>query len=638
MSLKEPTIKIGDRIIGRDYPTYVIAEIGVNHNGLLELALELVDASIRAGADAVKFQKRNLEQLYPKKYLDNANSGEKTLRYLLPILQQVELPDEAYFRIVDYCQQKGVTFLCSAFDTESADFVEQLGVSAYKVASADLTNLLLLDHLVEKKKPLILSTGMSRMEEVEFTVNYLKEREAEFALLHCNSTYPAAFDDINLMFMDRLREFDVPVGYSGHERGIAVSTVASALGASIIERHITLDRTMDGPDHAASLEPQGFRKMVRDIRQISSALGTGKEKFISRGEILNREVLGKSLVAARRVEPGELIAANMVTVKGPALGVSPQHYHKLIGREASRVIEEDEPFMDKDLGIDFNLDLQHTLPLEWGFTVRFRDFNELLVFQPKLLEFHLTDQDLDEQYPGENYDLKLVVHAPEFFERTLVDLCSLDEYQRSQSVSLIQKSINLTRKIAHHFNGVPKIVVHTGGASLDNAIEDRDALYKNLLRSVGELDYEGVELLLENLPPHPWYFGGQWLTNAFMDAYEIRDFIEPLGLNMCFDTSHSKLYCNWAHVDFYEQVKALLPYIGHLHLADGAGLDGEGLQIGEGTIDWVDFFKVIGAGKPEGYRGTMIPEIWRGHQREGEGFRIAIQRLTEAYFEAVNNS
>ncbi|MCJ7657530.1 MAG: N-acetylneuraminate synthase family protein [Anaerolineales bacterium] len=636
MSLEEPTIKIGDRIIGRGYPTYVIAEIGVNHNGLLELALELIDASIRVGADAVKFQKRNLEQLYAKKYLDNANSGEKTLRYLLPILQQVELPDEAYYRIVDYCQQKGITFMCSAFDTESADFLEQLGVPAYKIASADLTNLPLLDHLVEKKKPLILSTGMSRMEEVEFTVRYLKELEAEFALLHCNSTYPAAFEDLNLMFMDRLREFDVPVGYSGHERGIAVSTVASALGASIIERHITLDRTMDGPDHAASLEPQGFGKMVRDIRQISSALGTGKEKYISRGEILNREVLGKSLVAKRRIEPGEVIEANLVTVKGPALGVSPQHYHKLIGLEAIRVIEEDEPFMDKDLGIEFNLDLQQTLPLEWGFTVRFRDFKELLVYQPKLLEFHLTDQDLDEQYPGDDYNLNLVVHAPEFFERTLVDLCSVDEYQRSQSVSLIQKSINLSRELAPHFIGIPKIVVHTGGASLDHSIDDRDTLYGNLLRSIEELDYEEVELLLENLPPHPWYFGGQWLTNAFMDAYEIRDFIEPLGLKMCFDTSHSKLYCNWAHVDFYEQVQVLLPYIGHLHLADGAGLDGEGLQIGEGTIDWVHFFKVIGAGKPEGYYGTMIPEIWRGHQREGEGFRIAIQRLTEAYFEAVN--
>jgi N-acetylneuraminate synthase len=302
------------------------------------------------------------------------------------------------------------------------------------------------------------------------------------------------------------------------------------------------------------------------------------------------------------------------------------------------VVEEDEPFMDKDLGVEFKLDLEHLLPLEWGFTVRFRDFQELLVYQPKLLEFHFTDQDLDEEYPGGDYDLKLVVHAPEFFERTLVDLCSLDEHQRIQSVVLIQKSINIARRIAPHFVGKPKIVVHTGGASLDQPINDKNVLYKNLLRSVEELDYEGVELLLENLPPHPWYFGGQWLTNAFMDAREIRDFITPLGLKMCFDTSHSKLYCNWSHEDFYEQVQILLPYIGHLHLADGAGLDGEGLQVGEGTIDWVRFFKVIGAGKANGYHGTMIPEIWRGHQREGEGFRIAIHRLSEAYFKAVEES
>jgi N-acetylneuraminate synthase len=152
------------------------------------------------------------------------------------------------------------------------------------------------------------------------------------------------------------------------------------------------------------------------------------------------------------------------------------------------------------------------------------------------------------------------------------------------------------------------------------------------------MDHEGVELLLENLPPHPWYFGGQWLTNAFMDAYEIRDFIKPLGLDMCFDTSHAKLYCNWAHVDFFEQVAVLLPYIRHLHLSDGSGLDGEGLQIGEGTIDWVKFFEVIGAGRPDGYQGTMIPEIWRGHQRDNEGFVIAIRRLSEAYFEALEKS
>jgi sialic acid synthase SpsE/sugar phosphate isomerase/epimerase len=624
-----PVIKIGDRLVGDGQPTYVIAEIGVNHNGILALALELIDVAVEAGADAVKFQKRSLDKLYPKKYLENANSGEKTLRYLLPILQQVELPEHAYHKIVEYCRRKKITFLCSAFDTTSADFLETLDIPAYKVASADLTNLPLLDHLVQKGKPLILSTGMSRMEEVETTVDFLKSRNAEFALLHCNSTYPAAFEDINLRFMDQLRRFGVPVGYSGHERGIAVSTVASALGASIVERHVTLDRTMDGPDHAASLEPQGFKKMVRDIRQVAEALGTGKEKYISRGEILNREVLGKSLVASRRIEPGETITPSMVTVKGPALGISPQCYPDLVGRIAERLIEEDEPFLDRDLGLKIELDMAHVLPMEYGFTVRFRDFDELLVYKPRMLEFHFTDQDLEEHYPGRDFDFQLVVHAPEFWDRTLVDLCSIDERQRSGSITLLQKTIDLTREMGPHFNGKPKVIIHPGAMSLDHPIADRQALYDQLRRSMQQLDGEGVELLLENLPPHPWYFGGQWLTNAFMDAYEIRDFILPLGLDFCYDSSHHKLYCNWAKADFYEQIEVLLPYIRHLHLSDGAGLDGEGLQIGEGTIDWVRFFEVIGE-----YHGTMIPEIWRGHQRQGEGFLIAIQRLSDAYFKA----
>ena len=632
-----PVIKIGDRLVGDDQPTYIIAEIGVNHNGLLELALELIDVAVDAGADAVKFQKRKLDKLYAKKYLDNANAGEKTLRYLLPILQTVELPDDSYHKIVEHCRKRNITFLCSAFDVESADFLETLGVPAYKVASADLTNLPLLDHLVQKGKPLILSTGMSRIDEVEFTVDFLKERGAEFVLLHCNSTYPAAFEDINLRFMEHLRVFGVPVGYSGHERGIAVSTVASALGACIIERHLTLDRTMDGPDHAASLEPQGFKKMVRDIHQVDQALGTGQEKFFSRGEILNREVLGKCLVAARRIEPGEKITADKVSVKGPALGLSPQNYLKLVGRIAERTIEEDEPFQESDLGIKVALDMEHVLPMDYGFTVRFRDYDEMLVYRPRMLEFHFTDQDLDEHYPGEDfsqnseYPLKLVVHAPEFWDRTLVDLCSLDEQQRKDSLALVQKTIDLTREMAPYFVGVPKVIVHPGAMSLDHPIKNRKMLYDNLRRSVDELDFDAVEMLLENLPPHPWYFGGQWLTNAFMDAHEIHDFIVPLGLNFCYDSSHHKLYCNWAQVDFYQQLQVLLPYIHHLHLSDGSGLDGEGLQIGEGSIDWVHFFRVLGD-----YRGTMIPEIWRGHQRLGEGFLQAIQRLSEAYHKALD--
>lgn len=626
-----PVIKIGDRLIGDGYPTYIIAEIGVNHNGILQYALELIDIAVDAGADAVKFQKRKLDNLYSKKYLDNANAGEKGLRYMLPILQQVELPDEAYYEIVAYCRKHNITFMCTPFDMESADFLDQLDVPAFKVASADMINLPLLEHLVKKGKPLILSTGMSRFEEVETTVKFLKQRRAEFALLHCNSTYPAAFEDINLRFMHKLQQFGVPVGYSGHERGIAVSTVAAALGASIVERHLTLDRTMEGPDHAASLEPQGFKKMVRDIHQVSLALGTGEEKFISRGEILNREVLAKSLVATRKINPGEVVTPAMITAKGPGLGLSPQHYPDLVGRTILRAIEEDEPFTEADLGTRLELDVTHTLPMIWGFTVRFKDYEELLQYQPKMLEFHFTDQDLDEEYPGGDLPYQLVVHAPEFWDRTLVDLCGFDEKQRQESVDLIQKAIDMARKLAPHFVGTPKVVVHPGAMTLDHPVpaSQQARLYDNLRQSVRQIDSQGVEMLLENLPPRPWYFGGQWLTNAFMDAHEIAAFLQSMNLKMTFDTSHAKLYCNWAHVDFYDEVQILMPYISHLHLSDGAGLDGEGLQVGEGSIDWVHFFRVA-----KGYHGTMIPEIWRGHQRGGEGFLIAIQRLSDAYYAA----
>jgi N-acetylneuraminate synthase len=301
----------------------------------------------------------------------------------------------------------------------------------------------------------------------------------------------------------------------------------------------------------------------------------------------------------------------------------------LIGRTIDRVIEQDEPFLPRDIGQSITLDIEHTLPMEWGFVVRFNDFRNMLHFNPPLLEFHFTDKDLDDKYPGDDLDIQLVVHAPEFWGNHLVDLCSFSEDHRRESVEILQRGINVTREMAPHFRGAPKVVVHPGAASLDRPITNRKGLYDNLRRSVSELDYDDVELLIENLPPHPWYFGGQWLTNAFMDMYEIRDFLDSMGLMTCYDTSHHKLYCNWANVDFYEQVAVILPYVSHLHLSDASGIDGEGLQICEGNIDWVRFFEVAGD-----YHGTMIPEIWRGHQRGGEGFLVAINRLSEAYFKA----
>lgn len=624
-------ICIGSRPVGDSQPTFIIAEIGVNHNGSLDLALKLIDLAVDCGADAVKFQKRDLSKIYPAKYLDNPNVGEKSARYMIPILQRVELSEDDYHEIVTYCNRKEITFLCTPFDLSSVDFVDTLGVPAFKVASADLTNLVLLEYLISKHKPLILSTGMSTMAELTTTVDFLRAAQAEFALLHCNSTYPAPFESINLRFIETLHNFGVPVGYSGHERGIAISTAAVALGACIIERHLTLDRTMEGPDHAASLEPQGFSKLVRDVRNLEAALGSSTEKSISMGEMANREILAKSLVAAQTLTVGEVITSDMVTVRGPGTGLSPQMLPRLLGRTIRRNLEIDEPFLQSDLeqltADSMNLD---AWPLRWGFVARFRDMQQILEFNPHCLEIHLTDSDLHETFPVGNYQQALIVHAPEFWEHTLVDLCTDHAGQRAESVSLIQRSIDLAREIAPHFSGTPKIVVHPGAMHVDGRKVDQQRLSANLLRSLSELDFTGVDLLLENLPPHPWYFGGQWTTSYFMDAAEIEQWCKTTGLGICLDICHLKLYCNWSKKPFIEQAARLVPYAHHLHLADAAGIDGEGLQIGDGAVDFVQFFHLLS----DDYAGTLVPEIWRGHQDNAIGFVTAIQRLSAAYHTA----
>ena len=209
-------------------------------------------------------------------------------------------------------------------------------MEAYKVASADLTNFPLLDHLSKTKKPLILSTGMSTSLEVEKTVDFLNRRKAEFALLHCNSTYPAPFSDINLKWMKSLKKIHPLVGYSGHERGTGISLAAVGLGACIVERHFTLDRTMEGPDHAASLTLDQFSNMVKGIREIELALGQGKERLLSQGEMINRENLAKSLMASMDIKAGTLLESKHIKVCSPGQGLSPQFYDELLGKVIKR--------------------------------------------------------------------------------------------------------------------------------------------------------------------------------------------------------------------------------------------------------------------------------------------------------------
>jgi len=616
---------IGKRVIGTGEPVFVIAEIGVNHNGSMERAKQLIDAAANAGADAVKFQKRNLEEIYQKKVLDNPNDSEQKYQFMIPMLKEFELSNEQFKELEKYAVRKGIMFLINPWDIKSADKLEELfNIPFYKIGSPDLTNTELLEHVAGFGKPMVLSTGMSTMEEIQETVKILEERKTSFALLHCNSTYPAPFDKINLKFMEKLREFKVPVGYSGHERGISVCIAAVALGACIIERHITTDKTLEGTDHKASLLPAEFKKMVEGIREIEASLGKA-ERTLSQGEMMNREILGKSISAAIFIPDGTVITRAMLDVKSPAKGLSPQHLKDVIGTKAQRDIFSGEFFTEDDLRGDSLMKDFHGTDIlwRWGIVVRFHDFEKYLQYEPKLFEFHLSDKDLEEQLPKGQFKQELVVHAPEYSYRRYLNLVSLDKNDRELALKSLQKSLDITKKLGEQFSGTPKFVFHSGGVTL-MPYEKPEELVKILVEMIGKLKGDGVEILPENLPGRNWIFGGEWITNIFMFSEEIKNILDQTGLHMCFDTSHSELACNMHNRNIVSEIAALRPYIRHMHISDGAGVGEEGLQIGKGTIDWGKTMSVM-----SGYEHTMVPEIWQGHLHNGRGFFQALTHLKQ---------
>jgi sialic acid synthase SpsE/sugar phosphate isomerase/epimerase len=624
-------VKIGNFEIGTG-SVFVIAEIGNNHNGSVELALKMVDAAQDAGADCVKFQMRNMSSVYRKKSL--AKQGEDLgTEYVLDLLERFQLSEDEHKKVAEYCSAKGILYMCTPWDSDSIVALEALDVQAYKVASADLTNLPLIENLIETKRPLILSTGMSSVEEIQITASFLTSRNAEFVLLHCNSTYPAPFHDINLNWIKKLKDIHPLIGYSGHERGIAVTLAAVGLGAKVIERHFTFDRCMEGPDHAASLEADEFKTLVTGIREVEQALGDGIERTISQGEMINRENLAKSLVASIDLVKGTIIESRHIKVLSPGQGLSAQNYEQLLGRTVQRDMLEEEYFYPSDLQDARIEPKSYKFNRPWGVPVRYHDFAEYNAkISPDTFEFHLSysdlDLDIDEFLSGE-YDCGFVVHAPELFSGSrLMDLASPDEEYRQYSVRETQRVIDITRALKKYFPATkrPMIVANIGGFTMDELlpINQLDSYYARFADSLSLLDMDGVELIPQTMAPFPWHFGGQRYQNLFVHADECIHWCERLNLRMCFDISHSRLMSNHFGVDFYDFAKKIAPITGHLHLGDASGVNGEGLQIGDGDIDFERLSLILAKECPE---ASFIPEIWQGHKNGGEGFWIGLERL-----------
>ena len=329
------TFELGGRKIGTDQPCFIIAEAGVNHNGRLDLARRLVEVAGRAGADAVKFQTFRAERLVtadaPKaEYQRRATDAEES-QY--DMLRRLELSTEAHQELIDYCREQGILFMSTPFDEESADALEALGVPGFKIASGEITNLPLLAHVARKKRPMIVSTGMACLGEVEAADGAISATgNRRFALLHCVSDYPALPGDANLRAMHTLQAaFGVPVGYSDHTEGAAVALAAAALGACIIEKHFTLDRSLPGPDHRASVEPEELSRLVQGIRTVEAALGHGR-KEPARAEAATAAAARKSLVASRDIPAGTVLTDDLIAVKRPGTGLPPSMRPHLVGR------------------------------------------------------------------------------------------------------------------------------------------------------------------------------------------------------------------------------------------------------------------------------------------------------------------
>jgi N-acetylneuraminate synthase/N,N'-diacetyllegionaminate synthase len=338
-------IRVGDRLLGEGEPTFIVAEIGVNHNGSLRMAKKLIDVAKNVGADAVKFQAFKAERIVTK-YAEKASYQKETTdpqKSQYDMLKKLELEDEEIKELHTCANKRNIIFLSSAFDDESVDLLDSLDVPAFKVASGEVTNFPLLRHMAEKKRPIILSTGLSSLDEIKEALEVFEEKGLEdIVLLHCVTSYPAKAEEANLKVMDLLkRKFGFPVGFSDHTLGIAVPMAAVALGAVLIEKHFTMDKKLPGPDHRVSLEPDEFKQMVMGIKDVEQALGDGvKQLTLQEQEI--RKAARRSIVAKIRIRKGTVIREDMLDFKRPGIGLEPKNLRKVIGKEAKKDIEADE--------------------------------------------------------------------------------------------------------------------------------------------------------------------------------------------------------------------------------------------------------------------------------------------------------
>lgn len=609
--------------------TYVVAEIGKAANGDLGRAFELLRAVKQAGADAVRFHHFSLtESVHPSALAKDAERAW-SFKLHLPFTDEKLFGAAEYERILERCAELGLDFIATPWDLPSLRLFRDLGVTRYRVNSLNAFNIPLVSEVLDAGKVHLATGGLVESEVAKLAAK-LRLREFDVVLLHAVIAYPAPRSVLNLRALEVMRGHHPHVGYSSNDLEDTSLLAAVGLGAEVIDKHVHLfDR--DADVHKASVPVEKFASLVTSVRAFEEVLGR-ESKQESRGEMANLDLLGKGLVLAADVPAGTPVTAEHVALQLPPRGVTTRHWYEIVGRPASHDLSAGEYLFSTDVAGEAEQPADFSaMPGKRGCVVRLKDLDEMISGRDyDYVELHYAAGDLDKPDECPDYDLDLVVHMPEYASGVLLDLVSYDEAVRRFSIEIINRVMDKTRAVRKHFlrsTEDVKFVLHPGAATFPDRLADAERQYDLFADSLGRLRQDGIEVLVENMTPHPWFLQDDWsikqgVSNSFLDPARMAEFLSSSGYRMCLDLCHAQLHCTATGTRLLDYMRIVKPHVAHIHFSDSTGVDGEGLQVGDGETDWHEVCETFAD-----HQHGWTPEIWNGHHDHGAHFWEAHRRL-----------
>lgn len=632
--------KIGATFVGDGLSPFLIAEVGNNHQGEVSKASEYITQCFAAGFDAVKFQMRNFDHVYKDGYLRSKASHSVEDEYVNNLIEKYSLAPELIIDLIEEHKDKCV--FATPFDLCSAKLLVESRAECVKVASADLTFVRLHTLLAESGKTVIVSTGAATVNEIDAVMDIYHRYNNKPILLHCVSNYPPSENLLNLKNITMLKErYEVPVGYSSHDVGVSASAEAVAIGASVIEKHVTFDTQQEGNDHSVSLPVDQWRPFVKDLRSTFNRLGNF-ERSVNQGEKLTKIALGKSLYAKFEIPEGTLLTLDHFESRSPAKGMSELDLLSFGQLRLKNPLKKGSVLSRDDLvGAAFDeADVSSSFDMHYGVPVRFHDVDAAIQETGvQGVEFHLSENDLisanansiDQIVPAKLKELKwLAVHCPEQFTGDfVVDFSSHgDDLVRSKTIVI--NSCRFAEKLAE-FTGLDRIpvVVNVGGMTKQEISKSESEKKARLITdNINQLVREHlsaftrVSLMPQTMPPYPWIFGGSRYHNFLLSKEQISSFCAETGLKITLDTAHSLMHCIDSRIDFSEFLESIGTMVGHVHLGDAIDSRSEGLALGEGLLPLDKVHNYIVANDL-----SCVTEIWSGHLNNFQGFKRALNTI-----------